>query len=526
MQLTISHLGFTYDNATEPLFTDINATFAPGWTAIIGDNGIGKTTLVKLICGQLPLQNGTITPKTSSLIISICVQQLDETPANLDDFAADWSPEALKIRRLLGIDDSWLYRFDTLSGGQAKRVQIACALQRDPDVLILDEPTNHVDAHTRAAIIDAMRAYSGVGIVISHDVTLIDATCTRCLSFERQHVDGHNITVAVPYQGNYSEAFAQMTQRNADSSRELARAKAETNRLRAVQAQRIDKVREAARAGNAHIDAKDHDARNARKMAKSTSLDSGVSSSLAQLNGRLSQAQAAQQGIATAAKRYEGDFWTRPVNAHLNEVAHLDAGLLRPGSTQVSDDAQPDDVTSELTISGNAWTIAGPEDQSITAIRIPTLSVGPTSHIGLTGDNGLGKSTVIAALAEHVNPLARALIIRQDTTQRDADDALARLRALPSEDRATVLSAYAQLNADPDKLLAGQAPSPGELRKLLLAMATVDDIDFIIMDEPTNHLDISSKQALARALANYGGALIVVSHDDDFIAAIETPAQA
>ena len=76
----------------------------------------------------------------------------------------------MEIRRELGIGDDWPWRPGTLSGGEAKRLQIACALATDPDVLVLDEPTNHVDRPTRERIIAALRSYDGIGILVSHDV--------------------------------------------------------------------------------------------------------------------------------------------------------------------------------------------------------------------------------------------------------------------------------------------------------------------------------------------------------------------
>ncbi|EFO78760.1 hypothetical protein HMPREF9003_1137 [Bifidobacterium dentium JCVIHMP022] len=67
-------------------------------------------------------------------------------------------------------------------------MQVACVITARPDVLVLDEPTNHVDSEIRKAIVEAMRQYQGIGIVISHDVALVDATCARCVIFERQHI--------------------------------------------------------------------------------------------------------------------------------------------------------------------------------------------------------------------------------------------------------------------------------------------------------------------------------------------------
>lgn len=77
---------------------------------------------------------------------------------------------------MLGIDDGWLWEYDRLSGGQKKRVQIACALWKCPDLLIMDEPTNNLDAPTRAIVGNALAEFKGVGLLISHDRDLLART--------------------------------------------------------------------------------------------------------------------------------------------------------------------------------------------------------------------------------------------------------------------------------------------------------------------------------------------------------------
>ena len=131
---------FHLSGTSEPLLDGIDVTFARGWTAVLGDNGIGKTTLAKLAIGRLSPDAGRISPTPNRLHTGYCPQNTDETPENLEDFACDWSPQAMEIRRELGIGDDWPWRPGTLSGGEAKRLQIACALATDPDVLVLDEP--------------------------------------------------------------------------------------------------------------------------------------------------------------------------------------------------------------------------------------------------------------------------------------------------------------------------------------------------------------------------------------------------
>ena len=539
IMLTLFHIGFTYPGAPDPLFQDISVSFPRGWTAVLGDNGIGKSTLAAIAVGRLAPDSGSVSPNPRNLIIATCPQSTDDVPDNLEDFAADWSPEAMAVRQALDLDDGWLYRYVTLSGGEAKRVQVACALARQPDVLVLDEPTNHVDEPTRSAIAKAMAGFRGIGILISHDVDLIDATCGRCMMFERRHVGHRNVTVANVYQGGYTQASAQRQANDERDAGLLRSARREHERLRGAQADRFQQVQHANAVrdnGGRRIDPKDHDARGALHLAKATSLDSGASRAYAQLNGRIAAAERRIASLSVAAKRYDGNIWMNAAPSHRTELMRIGPGIVRFGDAAIVDDGatvangrtpRPDGssdsvgMCSHLHVDGGVWRISAEGDDhdragGIVGVRIPLLSVGPRDHIGLTGPNGLGKSTIIRALLRAAADV-RTLTIVQNTTDDDARRAMGRLAGLPAKDRARALSSYAQLNADPDKLLAGESPSPGELRKLLLCLGLLDRPELIVMDEPTNHLDLESKEALARVLAEYPGELVVVSHERWFI---------
>lgn len=498
LNIVVSHLTFTYPEAAEPLFEEVSAKFSPGWTAVLGDNGIGKTTLIRLLLGELTPDSGTISPASHSIVATYCPQETTQQPENLDDFANDWSPDSLRIRDSLGIGDDWAWRYGTLSGGEKKRLQIACSLSERPDVLVLDEPTNHVDAETRQAIAHAITGFKGVGILISHDSELIDAVAVRCLFFERRHTNAGNRTVLNLRPGNYTEARASQEQSNLSEVRELKNAQRTAARIDSVKAERVHEAAQSAqkRRGD-KIDPKDRDAFAKRGMAIYTGKDGRAGAASARIDSQVAEAHAKASSVETAAKRYDGELFISAQASHRRELVHLPAQMLP----------------------------YNPSDPEGAGLLIPELSVGPRDHIGVQGRNGTGKTTLITAIHAQIESMDADeripyLFIPQETSAADTERALIRLQQLEPAQKAEVLSGIAQLNSNPDRLLSGEELSPGELRKLLLCLGiAVDKPHLIIMDEPTNHLDLLSIEALGHALGNFPGALILVSHDERFLSA-------
>ncbi|MDN6586835.1 MAG: ATP-binding cassette domain-containing protein [Bifidobacterium crudilactis] len=496
--LTISNLTVHQTGTSNALFENANMTFSQGWTAILGDNGIGKTTLVRVIMGELQPFSGNIAPAPKNLVFGYCPQDNGVRPSNIEEFATDWSPLAIGIREQLGIDESWLWRFQTLSGGEQKRVQLACSMVLEPDVLIFDEPSNHVDEDTAQAIASAMQGYQGIGLLISHDVALIDATVQQCLFMERKHVQGRNVTVLTMRKGNYTQSAAQVELEEDSAAQELKQARRTADRIDAAKAHRVyEAAQSAAKRRGDKIDRKDHDAIAKRRFAIVTGKDARAGAASARIDHQVKSAHERVQGLVTSSKRYDGDIWLDARASHRKELVRLDEGLLPY--------APESDNTSAALSRG---------------LHIPTLSVGPHDHIGISGPNGTGKTTLFkaiqAAITRQTDSIP-ALSIDQITGAGQAEQAFESLRNMSSQDRASVFSSMAQLNADPDKLLSGESPSPGELRKLLLCLGARKHPELILMDEPTNHLDLHSKQALGKTLAAFPGAVIIISHDIYFL---------
>jgi len=105
--ITITYLGFAYPSSPSAIFEHLSATLYRGWSALLGDNGCGKTTLALLLCGRLSPTQGSISPKPRSQVCEYCPHAIDEQPHNLNDFANDWSQRAVVMRRTMGIADDW-----------------------------------------------------------------------------------------------------------------------------------------------------------------------------------------------------------------------------------------------------------------------------------------------------------------------------------------------------------------------------------------------------------------------------------
>lgn len=469
MQLALSHIDFTYPTSPEPVLSDVSLTFPQGWTGIVGDNGSGKTTLVRIACGSLRPDAGSVAPK---LVSAYCPQDATVRPTNLEDFALAFDGLAVTLRNDLGIGEDWAWMFDQLSSGQQKRLQIACALWAQPDVLAMDEPTNHVDATTRHAIAAALSRFAGVGLLVSHDRELLDELCTQCLFVARG--------AAAMRPGGYTQASAQAALERQSAKRARSKASNEKKRIeREAQRRREEADRAAAHRSGRNLAKHDSDAREKRKRYFVSGQDGKVAKLSAAMTGRLANAKSRLEDTRVE-KRYEGDIWAEARPSRRPVLLRMEPMTLRRGDF---------------------------------ALSVPALHIGSSDHIGLVGDNGTGKSTLVTRIVETLPADARCLFIPQEPSERQKLEAVDALRGLSAGQRGRALSIVAQLNSDPARLLEGGPVSPGEMRKLMLALGILQKPELIVMDEPTNHLDIGSTEALQRLLAAWPGALLLVSHD-------------
>ncbi len=471
--LMFHRVSFAYDSSADGLFRDLTFGLSDGWTGVIGPNGGGKTTLLRLSCGEISPRRGTITAPAGALY---CPQRTDEAMPEFAQMLDAVDGDAYRVRSVLGIEDDWLLRWQTLSHGERKRAQIATCLWLKPELLAIDEPTNHLDQDARRRVHDALSTYRGIGLLVSHDRELLDALCFHCVFV-------HPPT-AILRSGGYTTAVESL-QEDERCARERKReaSRQRHNLQRELQQRRLHQRKAEAAKSLRGVARKDHDARAKAFAARNS--DGGSGKRLRQLEGRVRHLREAEQAIRITPPRELG-IGLETSSSRRNTVLFEPSGSLSLGHER--------------------------------QLVYPELIVQPTDRVALMGPNGSGKSTLLRHLVAHLTlPPERYLYIPQEVTAEHSAQLLQEIRSHPRSELGQWMAWVSRLGSDPERILDSHLPSPGEVRKLMLARRLQDEPHLILMDEPTNHMDLPSIECLEAALHETPCALVLVSHDARFL---------
>jgi len=479
--LIFDQVSFAYDGGDE-LLTALSFTCAAGWTAVVGDNGAGKTTLLELAAGARMPTRGTLR-RDHVASVALVAQRVDEPDAAIDALAWSFDRAALRWRARFALGDDDVARWPTLSPGERKRWQLAAALASEPDLLIVDEPSNHLDATALAHATDALADYGGVGLIVSHDRALLDR-----LAYQTVRVHAGS---ARAWPGGYTAARAawDAEQASARAKRELLAAERRRAERHLVESRRREQsasrnVATSARMRHEH----DSDARTLGAKTVAAWAAANAGRQVQRAHTRLAAARSAESSVVVARERGAPIAFASAL-AERHWVVQLELPALRAGDRVLARDVR--------------------------------LAIARDERVWLRGDNGAGKTTLLSALlARCTLPGDRVFALPQDLSRDAGGELAAVIRALDRAERGRLGQLIDALGIDPDRATRSAAPSPGETRKLALALGLVREPHLIVLDEPTNHLDLGSIERLETALADYPGALVVVSHDAQLAAAL------
>jgi len=472
--------------ASNPILEDVSLLLERGMYGLVGANGAGKTTLLAILAGELQPHEGQVMLRPRTARVAYCPQRVDELTTEVRALGAREDALAAELRGRLSLEPSALPRWPTLSPGERKRWQVAAALSLEPDVLLLDEPTNHLDLEARDRLIAALRRFDGVGVIVSHDRAVLDELTQRTLRVHARRVTA--------YPGSYREARNLWLGERARAEQAHVEARKRVRRIEA----RLDSARRTQAAAAANVstrtrmkDKNDSDARSIMATSKASWADARAGRVVGTVRRELERANGAvpfMERDATLGGKVFADYQRAP-----NPVLfHLDRDELRAGEHVVLRDAR--------------------------------VTIGRDEKLRIAGPNGAGKSTLLDALVASLGRPERLLHLTQELTLAAQRDLGLRLDSYDREARGRVLSIFAALGSDPERVLRGDRArySPGEGRKLALAEALARRVWALVLDEPTNHLDLPSIERLEALLESYPGCVLLVSHDDAFAERVTT----
>jgi len=512
--LTIDRLAASAPDGT-PLFSDLTLALGRETVGLVGRNGSGKSTLLAILAGEREPDAGTVSRAGRVAMLQQALPD-DSTVAEALEVAEDLArlhrleagegtPQDAELAdwaltdRLSGVF-AQVYLPDTildravasLSGGERTRLGLAAMLLEEPDVLLMDEPTNNLDAAGRAAIAELLYSWQGGAIVASHDRELLEQV-DRIVELS---------SVGIFSFGGGWSSYAEAREAERERAEgELERASRDhKQQRRAIQRQTERKAR--------------RDKVGRKKAAKGDlpRILLGAMAERAENTGARNDRLARRQLDET--------------DAALDD-ARRNVEIVTPLRIQLPPSGTPANRTllrfDAVTLARGGRRLFGPLSFAIT---------GPERVI-VSGSNGSGKTSLLRIASGDLAPDAGVVdraegalaMLDQHVEMLDpALDLVANMRArhpaMTARQAHDVLARFAFRNRDALRPVA--TLSGGEKLRAGLALATGGPVppQLLILDEPTNHLDIAAVEMLEQALASYDGALMVVSHDRRFLDAV------
>jgi ATP-binding cassette, subfamily F, member 3 len=485
----------------QDIFRDLDCIIARGdKIGLVGPNGCGKTTLLRLLLGldepasgsvhrahglrvgylpQKPVLNSerTLYAEMESVFASLLEQQqalydladamatADDSTALLERYAvAEQRFEAAggyayeaRIKHVLGGmgfgPAAYEWPIAYLSGGQVTRALLARLLLEEPELLVLDEPTNYLDLQALEWLENYLQGWSGSLLIVSHDRYFLDKVVSRIWELERGQLE--------PYHGNYSAYLLQRAERRERQRREFQ-----------AQQEMVERTEDYIRRNKA---------------------------------GQLSKQARGRETRLARMERIEAPHHDQHLALRLTSRLRSGDKVLMSDGVAIGYPSEEGGETSELFQSGEFLALRG-------------------WRVALIGPNGAGKTTLIRTIMGELTPLTGSIklgasvkigYLPQSQAWLDGPqpmlDYVLDKSGLLLEAARSLLGRFLFEDEDMFKPLA--ALSGGERSRLALALLTLQGANLLILDEPTSHLDLAAQEILQQVLLGFGGTILFVSHD-------------
>ena len=511
--LILANVSWTAPDGTS-LFSDLNFAFGHEHVGLVGRNGTGKTTLLRMLAGEIEPSAGSITrtarvgylpqsleTRPDDRIADLfgvgtqlaCLRRIEKGEASEQDLNdADWTLEIQMEQALLQVGLAGMHPdcpLSSLSGGQRTRAALAALFFVEPDILLLDEPTNHLDQQGRHQIMEALGNWQGGVVLASHDRTLLaqmDAIIELSSLGAKRYGGNYEI-----YRQQKLQELEVARQSHAQAERHLTEIRRRTQQASERKA-RTDRKGKALRASGSQP-----------KILMDAARERSEKSGGAGARLRDKREDAAHEALDQAQKQIE-----------ILEPLRMDI----PPSGLVTG-------RHVLAITDLAFSFSG----DVPVFENMSLDVSGPERIAIEGPNGAGKSTLLSCIMGEQIPEAGSIALHVPIAMLDQDvrclvpdqtvqENFARLDPKSSEnERRAVLARFGFRGRAADRqintLSGGQKMRAG----LACTLGSKTPPQLLLLDEPNNHLDIEATEILEAALRDYDGAILVISHDVVFL---------